>query len=304
MTMQSTSVTNSPPSMQTYVSQIPTEKSIPAKLAACAISSTVQFPINFGANYASLYLMQKSVQITSSTVGFVYSSVSSLLGSAYCTIASCPPTIEINTASELILKTTNSSGIDDPALINSAAPDWKGNLSMFAAMSISIRPVASHCFNQLLGCKEDTPLRNMTAIVATSITTTALASYATNLMGDFLSCNVSEQLKFETDTAMLVKGNVIALAIAPLYLFALSKLNNPIKQDEDQLLPTEDDVQTFENTDSLSSETNSIDLESEAQPSLDPVRVKHLSDSTLIKIQELKQNILKAKNQLKINPSA
>lgn len=255
---------HAPTAVPTIDHPVAEEQSIPEKIALYGIKSAVQLPVNFGVIYGSLWAVEKSVNLTSAVVGGIYSATKSVLGNAYCTVATCAPET-INTVVEVAL---NATGAADPTEIakNAVANRWmtKGDISMLAAMSLPIRPVANHCFKQLLGCKEDTPLRNAAAIVATSLTTTALASYATNLLG------------FETDTAWLLKNNIIGVALVPALLFTAAKLQQMIDED-DELLATEDEAEILE-----------VPAESKE---LDPTRVTDLSVSVLVKVDVVSKDV-------------
>ena len=286
MTIAATSSPNFPSSVP--ISSLPNvanstvkEASLAEKIAVSTIGTAIQIPINFGVIYGSLYTMEKSLQLTSAIVGGVYSTFSSALGSAYCAVAKCS-TDPINTAIAVVLNSTEATTSTESATNASSSQRWmtKGDISMFVAIAVPIRPIASYCFKQLLGCKEDTPVRNAAAIVATSLTTTALSSYAANMLG------------FETDTERLIQHNIIGLVLAPALMYTSTKMKQMIEEDE-QLLAAQNNLQTVEDADYLE-DVDSINIEVTGRISLESSRVKHLSDASLLKVEEIKQNVLEA----------
>lgn len=263
-----TSVPPSPNfSLPNVVHPIIEEPSMAEEIAIYGIRSAVRLPVNFSIIYGSLYTLEKSVQLTSAVVGGIYSTSRSVLGSAYCAVAEC---------------SSNPAGTAaEPQALAPQKRMTKGDVSMLVSMSLIIRPIASQCFQQLFGCKEDTPLRNAAALVSTSLTTTVLSSYATNFLG------------FETDTRSLVELNLLSLALTPALTYVSNKLKQMVEEDE-QLLAEINALSTLENANSMEA-VNSLNVDVPDHSSLHPSRVTYLSDTTPAKVEEINQDVLQAK---------
>lgn len=97
-------------------------------------------------------------------------------------------------------------------------PDQRGGYSLMAALSIPAKTATTFGFSKLLGCREDTPVRNFTREVASMLSTTYISALASEKIGfdinaaDMLSQNASV-VGYALGAGLLVGATGLAIIV-------------------------------------------------------------------------------------------
>lgn len=120
--------------------------------------------------------------------------------------------------------------------MNLKTPLSPENMGMLSALSLPVKPITTYCITKALGCKPDTPWRNMTALAASSLATTAISALACNALG------------YEIDTPSLVYRTVIGLGLSTLMItsFKLAQKLDESNTTESEVSETPDETEEMD----------------------------------------------------------
>lgn len=97
-------------------------------------------------------------------------------------------------------------------------PDQRAGYSLMAALSIPTKAATTFGFTKLLGCREDTPVRNFTREIASMLSSTYISALASEKIGfdisaaDMLSQNAAV-VGYALGTGLLVGATGLAIII-------------------------------------------------------------------------------------------
>lgn len=151
------------------------------------------------------------------------------------------------------------------------------NQTAFAVLSVPIRNVASYSLHHLLGCNEDTPVKNLTKEIATQATSLVAGGLAASYLG--YPIDIHTLFKYNVVLPIAMLGGIFTTSVA--ITVVASCFMDVEEANEGEEIEDMEDIEEFQE-----------DLK-EAK-TIDADRVKLFSDTSAVKTEQAKQLVLNA----------